>query len=271
MRGTAEEFLVLPDGAEVGGRLRVITADGGLGTGALNLTDLALFDVNAELAIARHYELDATISMLPKQPSETREALLQGGSLALRRDLVERTALAISGSAGPLLGMNGLAYGGAAFVTHKHRLNEIVTFALAAGATSTFIRPTTAIDHPYLVEGAGHAAVLVRIPNNVWGAWMGVSYALPAFHRGHDPASGMLLDPQPRLDLDIGNAVQLADDWDLAIDLSIIDRGDLTSPATRLPILDGGFDQIQIMVGVSRRLQSHSQRSRGIQDPLIQL
>jgi hypothetical protein len=76
----------------------------------------------------------------------------------------------------------------------------------------------------------------------------------------------MTLAPQPRLDLDIGNAVQLADNWDLAVDLAIIDRGDLASPATRLPVLDGGFDQIQLIVAISRRFHT---ASRDYGDPLI--
>jgi len=41
---------------------------------------------------------------------------------------------------------------------------------------------------------------------------MSVGYALPVAHHGHDPVSGMALEPQPRLDLSIGNAVHLSDD-----------------------------------------------------------
>jgi len=272
-RGVAEEFLVLPEGGELGGRLRTITADGGLGTGKLALTDLALLDLNAEWAIAHHYELDAALSVLPKQPSETHEHIFQGGSLTLRRDLWERTALALSGSAAPLLGLRGFEYGGALFLTHKKRLNEIVSFSMAGGASTTVIDAKTAMDTEVLLESAVHAAVLVRVPNGVWGGWLGAGYALPAFHHGHDPVSGMTADPQPRLGVDLGNAVQLADDWDLTIDLAILDRGDLANAATRLPILDGGFDQVQIMVGISRRIhpKKPEYRERGTRDPLIQL
>ncbi|HEY5948757.1 MAG TPA: hypothetical protein VIV40_24870 [Kofleriaceae bacterium] len=272
-RGTAEEFFVLPSGMDVGARLRTVMADGGLGPGKLKLTDVALFDLAAQWAIAKHYELDGSLTVLPKQPSSTSEPIFQGGSLALRRDVATRTAVALAGSGAPLLGVNGIALGGSLSVEHKHRLNEIVTFALAGGATSTYLRPTGMTDHPLIVEAAGHASVLARVPNGVWGGWFGVGYAVPAYHRGLDPVSGMALDPQPRLDLNLGNAVQLADRWDLSVDLSIIDRGDLANPATRLPILDGGFDQIQLMVGVSRRLDlsSHSDRRRGITDPLILL
>ena len=272
-RSTGEEFLVLPDGLDAGARLRVITADGGLGPSALKFTDLALFDVSAQWAIAKHYELDIALSVLPKQPSATHENVFQGGSLAIRRDVAARTAIAISGSAAPLVGIDGVMFGGALFVTHKHRLNEIVTFALAGGASSTFLRPAGTSERPLIIEGAGSIAVLARVPNGVWGGWMSAGYAVPAYRRGNDPISGMRLDPQPRLDLTIGNAVQLADRWDLSVELSIIDRGDLAAPATRLPILDGGFDQIQLMFGISRRfdLTSHSDRNRGITEPLMQL
>jgi hypothetical protein len=268
-RSVAEDFFVLPDGAELGGRLRTINADGGLGSGPLKLTDVALFDAELEWAIARHFELDVALSVLAKQPSSTDEAIFQGGSITLRRDLFAQTALALSSGAEPLVDLHGIAYGAAAFVTHKKRLNQFVSFALALGANAMFVRPSAASDAPTLVEAAGHAAVLVRVPNGVYGAWLGAGYAVPVFHHGNDPVSGMALDPQPRLDVDIGNGVQLSDDWDLTADLSIIDRGDLSNPATRLPILDGGFDQIQIMVGISRRI--HANRHYGINDPLIQL
>ncbi len=270
---TAQEYLVLATGAEVGGTLRTITADGGVGTGRLKLTDLALFDGHLEWAVAKHYELDVQASLLAKQPSGAGEDIFQGGSLTLRRALGTWTAGAIAGSVTPLLDLGGLAYGGSLFVTHKKRLNEIVTFALAAGASSTIIAATHTVDTPWFLEGAGHAAVLVRIPNGVWGGWLGAGYALPAYHHGHDPVSGMTLDPQPRLDIDIGTGVELSEDWYLSADLMILDRGDLANPATRLPVLDGGFDQIQITVGVTRRIKGKDKGdgTRGISDPLIQL
>lgn len=268
-RGVAEEFLVLPDGAELGGKLRTITGEGGLGPGKLALTDLALFDADLQWAFAKHYELDVSLTAMPKQPSMTHEHIFQGAALGVRRDVAARTALAVAASAQPLAGLRGEAFGGSMFLTHKHRLNEVVTFALAAGASSTVLHPAGASELPYLLEAAGHASVLCRVPNGVWGGWLGVGYAIPAYHHGADPVSGMPLAPQPRLDIDLGNAVQLADQWDLTVDLQIIDRGELARPETRLPVIDGGFDQIQIMVGISRRLSSR--RERGIGDPLIQL
>jgi hypothetical protein len=282
-RGTAEEFLVLPTGLDVGGRLRTVTASDSAGIERIKLTDLALFDLHAEWAFRRHYELDVAVSVVPKQPAAMNAPVFQGGSLAVRRDLIERTAIAVSGSATPLLGLDGVAFGGAAFVMHKHRLNEFVTFAFAGGANAVLVRATraaemapgiatTANDRPFLIEGAGHVGVLVRADGH-WGGWASVGYALPAYHRGRDPVSGMAIDPPPRLDLHIGNAVRLARRWDLTVELSILDRGDLDAPATRLPLLDGGFDQIQFIVGVNRRLElkNHESRSDGVSDPMIQL
>jgi hypothetical protein len=269
MRGVAEDFLVLPDGLDVGGKLRTVTAKASPGMPELALTDLAFFDLDGQWAVARHYELDATATFLPKQPSTSHEHVFQGGSLALRRDLATRTAIALAASASPLAGIHGEAFGGSLFVTRKHRLNELVSFALAAGANETILRPT-GMAVASLGEIAGHASVLVRVPNGVWGGWLGAGYAVPVYHRGLDPISGATLAPQPRLDLELGNTVQLADDWDLSATLSIIDRGDLASPATRLPILDGGFDQVQLVIGVSRRFKTEHQH-RGISDPLIML
>jgi hypothetical protein len=267
-RSTAEEFLVLPDGADVGGRLRTVTADDGLGVGRLKLTDVALLDLNAEWAFARHFELDAVGSVLAKQPSATDEHVLQGGSLSVRRDLVHATAVALTGSVSPLVNLHGEAFGASLFVQHKHRLNEIVTFQLGAGADSTFIRPAMAEQAPYLVEAVGHAAVLVRV-ENVWGGWIDIGYAVPLSHGGIDPVSAMPLDPQPRLDITLGTAVQLAKEWDLSFALSVIDRGDASNPATQLPILDGGFDQLQLTIGISRRIHGH--HSDGASDDALKM
>jgi hypothetical protein len=279
-RGVAEDFLVLPRRVDVGGRLRTITADGGLGTGRLKLTDVALFDLHAQWAIAQHYELDGSTSVLGKQPAGSHEHVFQGGTLGIRRDVGPATAVGLSGTAMPLIGIRGHAFRGAAMATHLHRLNEWVSFRMSGGADAVLLRaagvsdhpslveavgqadpvPVRATDlpeHPYLVEATGQAAVLVRAGNwGGWGGWAGLGYALPVVHGGHDPVSGMPLDPQPRLDLNLGTAVQLADPWDCSIELSILDRGELADPATRLPVLDGGFDQIQLVVGVSRRFTS---------------
>jgi hypothetical protein len=58
----------------------------------------------------------------------------------------------------------------------------------------------------------------------------------------------------------MGTVLSLVKDWDIYADFAVIDRGDINNPATRLPILDGGFDQRQIIFGVTRHITaSHHQ------------
>jgi hypothetical protein len=50
------------------------------------------------------------------------------------------------------------------------------------------------------------------------------------------------------------------EDWDLFAELVVLDRGDLSHPATTLPILDGGFDQTHLVVGLTRRFKREDTR-----------
>lgn len=251
-RTVAEETIVLPPGVDVGGQLRMVMADGGVGAGAIDLTDVALFDATVTWALASRVQLDAAVSVFAKQPSTSGEQLVQGAHLGATVALAKRTAITAAGTLRPLLGVRGVALEDRLVVEHRHRLNKFVTFALAGGGSSTWLRETGK-KRALIVEATGQAAVLAREPESIWGAWLGVGYSLPVVARGDDPVSAMSIDPQPRLDLRLGNAVQLAEHWDLAVEVAIVDRGDLAEPATRVPVLDGGFDQVQLVFGVSRR------------------
>jgi hypothetical protein len=50
--------------------------------------------------------------------------------------------------------------------------------------------------------------------------------------------------------------LSLVKKWDLFVDIAVVDRGDSTNPATRLPILSGGFDQQQIIFGITRHIEA---------------
>lgn len=47
--------------------------------------------------------------------------------------------------------------------------------------------------------------------------------------------------------------LSLAKEWDVWMRGAVTDRGDLGSAASVLPILDGGFDQKQLTLGVTYR------------------
>ena len=84
---------------------------------------------------------------------------------------------------------------------------------------------------------------------------------MPVQHAGSDPTTGLAIDPQPRLDFHAGTVLSIVKEWDLFADFAVIDRGDLSNPATRLPILDGGFDQKQIVFGVIRHVEGSPKTS----------
>jgi len=77
-------------------------------------------------------------------------------------------------------------------------------------------------------------------------ATLGTELALPVAHSA-------TIDPSTRLDLTIGTVYSAVRDWDLYAELTFRDRGTTMLPATTLPIVDGGFDQRQFVVGITRR------------------
>ena len=72
-RGVAEDYLVLPSGAELTGQLRFVTADSMLGGEPLKFTDLALFGLAARWSVTSKLELAGNVDFVPKQPSDTNE------------------------------------------------------------------------------------------------------------------------------------------------------------------------------------------------------
>ncbi|OJT21102.1 hypothetical protein BO221_29995 [Archangium sp. Cb G35] len=56
----------------------------------------------------------------------------------------------------------------------------------------------------------------------------------------------------------LGAVLSYIEDWDLFAELIVNDRGELSEPTTTLPILDGGFDQTLLLLGVTRRFQRDS-------------
>jgi hypothetical protein len=252
-RGVAREWMVLPSGLELTGELTFVTADAALGGGDLALSDVGILTLRARTALPGPMELVAEVDLLPKQPSYTDEMIWQGGSLGLRVQIPDhQVAIALTSTGGPMLGDLGWWGSGGLAVEARKRLADIMTFRGSAGGTGTLLAPTADDrDRAWLVEAGLGGSVLFRDPWGKVGGWLGVGYAVPVAHDGDDPMSGEALDPQPRLDLHLGTVVALVDEWDVYIDAAVIDRGELDAMATRLPILDGGFDQRQLMIGIS--------------------
>jgi hypothetical protein len=261
-RGVAEDYLVLPQGGEITSQMKFITADPLLGGQPLKFTDLALFGLTARWAVLSRLEVAATVELLPKQPSYTEEKPWQSAGVTLRSPLGSHLALALSGGGGHLLAHTGMWSRESLMIEWKKVLDrELLAFDVQGGIDGTGLRDggTSAL----LTEIAVQTSALFREPTGHWGAWVGIAYAVPVQKSGDDPTTAMPIDPQPRVDFHIGTVLAIVHDWDLFADLAWIDRGDLAAPATRLPILDGGFDQKQIVFGVTRHIEARVKKHPG--------
>ncbi len=257
-RSVAKGWLILPEGYELTGELRMLTADGFAGR-PLALTDVALETTRARVALGHRIELFGAVDVLPKQPSYTSEHLWQGATVGVNTQPWARSlALGLHASGGPMLDSLG-TWGQLGLGATAHKVvHQIVTFEGGASLLETQLWPRADVRAARLTEAAIHGALLFKDPEGWTGGWFGFDYALPLAHRGDDPVSAMPLAPQPRLDLGIGVVLSFVEHWDIFGKLAIIDRGDLAMPATRLPILDGGFDQHQLVLGLTYHAKERS-------------
>jgi hypothetical protein len=99
--------------------------------------------------------------------------------------------------------------------------------------------------------------LLGRKPQTIKDVWVGLNYAIPLIKAGNLPnaPTPIALEPSTRLDLQVGFVFRTGndEDWDLFAYYAWLDRGEGSRPETRLPILDGGFDQQQLVLGVGHR------------------
>ena len=252
-RGVAQDYLVRPAGGELTTQMRFLMAEPSSfgGGSAMKFSDLALFGIGGRWSIFSRLELSLDVNFLAKQPSFTDEKPWQSVGGALRSRIGRRAAVQLSAAGGHLTSHEGMWTKEALMLQWRKPIAEVLQFDIAGGVDGVTL---TAPNKPsaFISEVAVSTSALFRIPNGMWGAWVGVGYAVPVAYRGQDPTTEMDIDPQPRLDFRAGTVISLVDKWDLFAELAVVDRGDMEDPATRLPIIDGGFDQKQIILGVTR-------------------
>ena len=255
VRGVAEDYLVMPSGGELAAQMKFITADPMLGGQPLKFTDLALFELAGRYSVFEKLELSAQVDLLPKQPSYTDEKPWQSVGAGLRSPLGKHVALSLSGG-GHLIAHEGMWTREALAIEWKKPIEkQWLSFDVIGGVDGLGITAPGVRDSAFLTELSASTSALFREPSGHWGAWLGIAYAVPVQHSGADPTTGLMIEPQPRLDFHAGTVLSIVKEWDLFADFAVIDRGDLANPATRLPILDGGFDQKQIIFGVIRHIE----------------
>lgn len=254
-RGVAQDYLVAPAGGELTGQMRFLTADGGqLGDAPIRFSDVALFGLAGRWSVFSRLELSGHVELLPKQPAETDEKTWQSVGFGLRSPIASNTvALALDGNGGHLLGHDGSWFRQSIGLEIRKPVHDILTFDVVGGADTTAL---VRHDHDggWLTELGVSGSALVHDPHGTVGGWLGLSYAIPVSTRGMDPTTDMPLDPQPRLDFRVGGVLSVAENWDVFAEYLVVDRGDRARAATQLPVLDGGFDQRQIIFGITRHV-----------------
>jgi hypothetical protein len=258
-RGVADDYLVLPSGGELDAQIRFITANQAFGEGPLRFTDLALCGLAGRYSLFSKLEVSARVDVLPKQPAGLDEKVWQSVGVGLRSPLGKYVSLALSGGGGHLISHQGMWTREAFTLEWKKPIDEeFLAFDVQAGVDGLGLQAPNTRDSAFLTEVAVQSNWLFRVPHGEWGAWGGVAYAVPVQHSGNDPTTGIPIDPQPRLDFHAGTVLSLVQEWDLYAEFAVIDRGDAMHPATQLPILDGGFDQKQIVFGIVRHIDKHA-------------
>jgi len=252
----AADWLVNPlSELELGAALTFVTAPESMlrmdNDGALRFTDLGIFSAGARYSFAKRFELAGGASLLAKQPSYLDEPVFSGGNLALRFALAEKWALWAQGAGGPLLADLGGWGTAATGLQARTRLDRTIQVQAALGGSATKLFMGDDSGRPWFGEVSAHGETVLRTPRGETAGWIGVDYRVPVYHDD----GNLDIDPQIRLNFEVGLMLGYVDNWDLSMVYTLIDRGDYSDPATTLPMLDGGFDQQQLMFAASRRFE----------------
>ncbi|MEZ4400455.1 MAG: hypothetical protein R3B06_10580 [Kofleriaceae bacterium] len=245
VRSYAKDWMVAPPGYNIGGELRFITASTSPDGPRVKFTDLALLRLHSRWTASRRVELSGSLDLLAKQPDSRTDLFFQGGTVGLKVATSKATAIATAVAGGPTMGDDGFWGSGGTGVVHRSRIEDFLAFQYGGGATATALRIGDA--EPAWQAGLAASSELVfHTPRGEWAMWTGFDLELPIVHSDS-------LDPRSRLGVTIGTVFAAVKDWDLYAEFSWRDRGTTDLPATTLPIIDGGFDQRQIAVGLTRR------------------
>lgn len=251
--------IVMPSGhLEVAGEMAFVISKASPYAERMALTDLALFRLNLRRSFADWLELYGGMDALPKQPTSTDAAPFQGVHLGVQAEFAKGFGASLGVAAGPLFGADGVFYRSGPGLCWKPTVSEYLRFVVGAGNAWTILDYQGATSPAFwLGEVVTHAETQFGDENA--SMWVGMDYAVPFASRPRRSAPDAVhgyLDPQVRLSLEVGGAMSLhADGWNVYASYTIIDRGELDKPATTLPILDGGFDQQQIAIGVEYRFE----------------
>lgn len=262
-RGKAEDWLIMPAGLLTAtGTLTFMTADGGLRPEeTVKFTDVVFFALAGRYSIKGRAELALGVTLLPKQPSYTDESPWQGTHLGGRVGFGKRYAGWLHLAGGPLLSTaSGYWANTELGIEAKKSIDPSVVFQGGLGGTFTALLYDQATDESFwMSELAVDGEMIFRAPRGEVAFWLGTQFRFPLVKNpgpsAPDPASGLFMDPQTRVNFYLGFVLSAIPAWDIFIQYVFVDRGDLINPPTTLPILSGGFDQGHLIFGLTRRFK----------------
>jgi hypothetical protein len=251
-RGKAQDWMIMPSGtATAGGTLAFVTAERGMGD-TLKFTDVVMTSVNARVAFRHRFELAAGATFLPKQPSFTDELLWQSASLGARVGFGDRYAAFVTGAGGVLLDDRGMWAGADVGLQARKSLHRTLLVEGTFGGSGTSLFEDQRDQAAWLTEVVTGGELIFRDPFGTVAGWVGTEFRFPVAHDSMMSNTGEpAYDPQTRVNFYLGGTLSYIDNWDIYAQYAFIDRGDAIDPRTTLPILAGGFDQQQIVIGVT--------------------
>jgi hypothetical protein len=253
-RSMANDWIIPERGWQLGSALSYETSGGGdapaIAQHGLAFTDVVLLRLTARAVVGKRTEVYGGIDLLPKQPSYTNELVFQGAHVGALVALPHHLAIDVRADESALLERAGQAGGGHLGLVGRRIEHEILAYEGELSASWTGLRFDEA-PRAWLAEVNASGSIVFRAPEGAAAAWVGFGFAFPVAHGGMLPGAGPM-DPQVRSDVRIGAVVSLVKLWDVYAEYAVLDRGDYSAPRTMLPILDGGFDQQQLTVGIVR-------------------
>lgn len=259
---TTREFVadleLIPGERRVGMELSFLTSPEGLNGRPQRFTDLVASRFDARASLGQRLELGGWVEFLPKQPFPGGQPVFRGGALVSHLQLARRGSLYLGATGAPLVGATGAALElGAGWLARRFFDPErrYLAFAGALGGQWTDL-----VGHaggPRIAEVVADGALQFLMPGNEvgFGLEVGTVLAVPAWHRGRAfwLAGSPPFDARTRSHFYLAGYLTVGPRWDLFVRWSILDRGDAAAPATRLPLLRGGYDQTELTFGLSYR------------------
>lgn len=250
---------------ELGASLNFVTSEESLAGEKLAFTDVMLLRLHALVSLGR-FDVFAGTDILPKQPSYTNEHVWQGSLAGFRTNIDKNISVWARGQGGPQLDKAGFWASADAAAQYRYELQDVLFFESSLGFAHTHLFFKEDVGRKYFLDEVFTTVGLaLRDPDHgKFGVWLNFDYYYPIFSRptngNPDPVTLGSIDPQPRVNMHLGALGAITDNVSLFVDYSILDRGDLETANTTLPVLNTGFDQRQIIFGFMRHFGRGNRR-----------